>query len=125
VYHADGGLLGEIRYVVGRLRGDTGCALCDISHAGLRMKASFRQSLKGIGTPSVLLHLNEQSPELAIYTKGQTPCVLAETGEGYHLLLSPRQLNDFSGDVARFEIALFEALQTLSSPVPPDDGSAQ
>ena len=33
VYHADGGLLGELRYAYGKVRGTAHCSLCDITHA--------------------------------------------------------------------------------------------
>ena len=33
VYHADGGIVGELRYVFGKLRGTAHCALCDITHS--------------------------------------------------------------------------------------------
>ena len=34
VYHADGGVRGELSYVLGRLLGTAHCALCDITHRG-------------------------------------------------------------------------------------------
>ena len=38
VYAADGGLVGEVAYVVGHLLGRTECALCDVTHETLRRK---------------------------------------------------------------------------------------
>lgn len=32
VYNADGGLFGELRYLVGNARGTAHCALCNIAH---------------------------------------------------------------------------------------------
>ena len=36
VYHADGSLLGEARYVVGKILGRAHCSLCDITHDMVR-----------------------------------------------------------------------------------------
>lgn len=38
IYNADGGLVGEVRYVVGHLLGTAECALCDITHSPVRRK---------------------------------------------------------------------------------------
>ena len=38
VYHADGSLLGELRYIWGKLRGTAHCTLCDITHGRLSEK---------------------------------------------------------------------------------------
>ena len=36
VYDADGGLRGELAYVLGHLAGRAECALCDITHSAVR-----------------------------------------------------------------------------------------
>ena len=32
VYNANGGIVGELSYVLGKVKGSAHCALCDISH---------------------------------------------------------------------------------------------
>ena len=39
-YHADGGPIGEVRYIIGKLLGTAHCALCDITHSPFRRKAA-------------------------------------------------------------------------------------
>ena len=38
VYHADGGIIGELAYVWGKIRGTAHCALCDITHRGYLLR---------------------------------------------------------------------------------------
>lgn len=52
VYDADGGLLGELAYLTGRILGIAHCALCEITHGPAGEKPAFqgtRQSLPGGG----------------------------------------------------------------------------
>lgn len=65
VYHADGGLRGEVRYVVGHLLGRTECALCDITHSPIRRKKQWDGFVADLGVPFRLLHLNEMPPDVA------------------------------------------------------------
>ena len=41
VYHADGGPIGEARYVLGRMLGTAHCGLCDITHSPVRRKPEW------------------------------------------------------------------------------------
>ena len=110
VYHADGGLLGELRYVLGKLLGTAHCSLCDITHGAVSMKSTFRACMERLGVPVELVHLNEQSSELETFTAGRTPCVVGETAEGFRLLLSADELDLMAGDVEPFEAVLGERL---------------
>ena len=42
-YNADGGIVGEVRYVIGHLLGTAECALCDITHSPPQAKACMGQ----------------------------------------------------------------------------------
>ena len=42
VYHANGGLVGELTYVIGKLRGTAHCGLCDITHGSVRVKPGWK-----------------------------------------------------------------------------------
>ena len=107
VYHADGGLLGELRYVVGKARGTAHCALCDITHGSIRRKAEWDAACGDFPVPIRLVHLNERtSAEAAACTLG-TPTVLAGYSDGtVEALLGPEDL-ELDGSVPRF----FEILQ--------------
>jgi hypothetical protein len=55
IYNADGGLVGEVRYVVGHLLGTAACALCDITHSPVRRKPEWDRFVARLGTPFVVL----------------------------------------------------------------------
>ncbi len=112
VYHADGGLRGELAYVWGKIRGTAHCALCDITHAGVREKASFRRCRGAFSVPFDTVHLNEQSPDLARFTKNRTPCVVGQFAGKWRMLLSAEQLEVCARSVTQFEAQLREALES-------------
>lgn len=110
VYHADGGVLGELRYAVGRLTGRAHCALCDITHAGVRRRPQWDDLVLELGVPFRLVHLNERQPDVALASGTATPCVLARTPDGLVMLLTPAGLDEAGADVARFGSVLRAAL---------------
>jgi len=111
VYHANGGLLGELTYVLGKLRGTAHCALCDVTHR-IRMKDEWKELAASLDMSLALVHLNEQPASLAEVTEGSTPCVVAETEDGFRVLLSPKQLESVGGSVRLFGELLREAWET-------------
>lgn len=108
VYHADGGLIGELRYVIGKARGNAHCALCDITHGTVRRKRAWDVACGGFDIPVRLVHLNERSPaETDACTQG-TPTVLARWRDGtITALLGPEDL-ELNGSVTAF----FDRLDT-------------
>ena len=85
-YHADGGLLGELSYLVGRV---AQCAQRDITPQALWTRTEWRKSVESVGLPFELLHLNERSAEVEALSAGRTPCVLGESHGELRLLLGP------------------------------------
>ena len=78
VYNADGGIIGELSYVIGKIRGKVHCALCDITHKGISKKKEWKSLERKIDIPFELVHLNEQKKEFEEYTAGKSPCVVGE-----------------------------------------------
>jgi hypothetical protein len=111
VYNAEGSLLGELRYLIGRARRTAHCALCDVTHGHLRKKRAFSEFQASYPAPIELLHLDEQPDGIAAVTRGRTPCVLAETADGYRMLLDTDAIACCAGDVQRFEAALVRAVR--------------
>ena len=109
VYHANGGLLGELAYVVGKLAGTTQCSLCDITHGKVRMKPEFRACLEE--WPITLVHLNEQGMRLAELTAGRTPCVVLDFNGDLKIILTRTDLENLGGQVDGFRQALSAALK--------------
>ena len=103
VYDANGGLLGEAAYVLGKVRGTRHCALCDITHGRVRRRPEWDRMVADLGVPVDLLHLNEMPADVrqAVAACG-APVVLARTGDGLEPLLVGAELDELDGSVARF-----------------------
>jgi len=113
VYHAEGGLTGELRYVVGKLLGTTHCSLCDITHSPVRRKREWDAMVLRRGVPFSLLHLNELPEDVArvVGTAG-SPIVLARAANGaLQVVLGPAELDSLDGSVAAFERSLDMSLE--------------
>lgn len=111
VYHADGGLVGEARYVIGHLLGRTHCSLCDITHSPLRRKRQWDAFVAGLQVPFRLYHLNEMPSDVAevVETAG-SPVVLSRDDSGVlQVVLTPAKLDQLDGSVGGFAAALVAA----------------
>ncbi len=116
VYDADGGLRGEFSYLIGMMRGRH-CALCDITHSGIRRKRTFDDLTCSLSMPVEVVHRNEQDPGLARFTaaKGGGAVVVAHTGAGMEVLMDDRALADCHGDVDAFARELSSRLADLEA----------
>ncbi len=128
VYHADGGAVGEVRYVLGKLLGTAHCSLCDITHSPVRRKPEWDRMVARLGIPVTLVHLNEQAADVrgATAVTG-SPVVLGRTSEGTLVpLLTPDRLDGLVGSVGDFEAALRAALaQPAARSTPTQRGGAE
>ncbi|MGW3864160.1 hypothetical protein ACWEDZ_22095 [Streptomyces sp. NPDC005047] len=122
VYDADGGLVGELKYVAGKLAGRTHCELCDVTHRGIRAKPEWNDWVRSLSVPFDLVHLNERSSEVRAFSDGLTPCVLAHTSEGLRLVLHRAALARSAGNVAGFAAALSEGAREAGLNWPDDAG---
>lgn len=102
VYNANGGVLGEVAYALKAAWG-AHCALCDITHRGLRRSREWEDASSEIGVPVELVHLNERSEEIRNASEGRTPCILAHTSGGIVLLIGPDELAQIGGSAARLK----------------------
>lgn len=99
VYHADGSVLGELRYWVGARLGSAHCSLCDITHGTFRAKPEWQRERAWLGLPFDTVHLDERDDALRAATEGATPCVVADTADGYVMVLDPAELDACAGSV--------------------------
>lgn len=113
VYHADGGPVGELRYVVGKLLGTAHCALCDVTHSAVRRKPEWDAMVASLGVGFELLHLNKLTPDVAeAVAASGSPVVLARVADGgLRTLLGPDELDGLGASVARFRVALLAAVE--------------
>lgn len=114
VYDADGGVLGEISYVIGHTLGRTECSLCSVTHGSLRRKPQWDEMVAGLEIPVRLVHRNETSAdERTAYAMTGLPAVLGVRADGTHtVLLGPTMLRATNGSVTEFAVGLREALST-------------
>lgn len=112
VYNADGGIVGEARYVVGHLLGLTSCSLCDITHSPIRRKPEWDAMVALLPTPLTVLHKNELEPDLEAWLGDKTlPLVVGITDAGaFSVVLDPPALERADGSVAQFAALLAESL---------------
>ena len=124
VYHADGGPIGEARYVIGKMLGTAHCALCDITHSPVRRKPAWDRMVVGLGVPFELLHLNEMPPAIAAATtRHGSPAVFARVAGGrVEPVLLPADLEVLGGSVDAFAVALRAALARRATT---DENSAE
>ena len=111
VYDADGSLRGELAYVIGKVRGTAHCALCDITHSGVRRRKGFAELPARLGVPFALLHRDERSADLLAFTQGRAPIVVGRTAEGFVELLVAEDLAHIDTNAD----GLFDALSAALS----------
>ncbi len=113
VYNADGGLVGELRYIVGHVLGTVSCALCDITHSPLRRKREWDQLVADLGVPVDLRHLNELDERERAAVGEHAPVVLVDRDGMLTPLLDAEQLDALDGSVSAFGVAVRTALAEL------------
>lgn len=111
VYHADGSLVGEVRYWIGARLGRAHCALCDITHGTLRAKPAWSRCRDELPVEFDTVHLDERDAGLRAATEGRTPCVVAETAGGWVVLVGPRELDDCEGSIDALMARVVEATE--------------
>ena len=113
VYRADGGLVGELRYLVGHYLRSESCSLCEITHSPWRRKAEWDAAVDALGIPVDLLHLNELDPRLAAFVGDRAACVVAQTDTDLVLLITNDELTRIDGSVPDFFALLADRLRGL------------
>lgn len=116
VYHADGGIRGELRYAWSRLVHREHCSLCDTTHAGPVRRRAWDALVDRLPVPIRLVHLDEQPDEVRRVSAGRTPCVVAlraAADGGPVVVLDRAAIDPLGGDVLAFERALHDAVRAL------------
>lgn len=108
VYDAEGTLRGELAYWIGARLGRRHCSLCEITHGLVRVRAEWTACRAGLPVRFDTFHLDDQPAEVRAAAGGLAPVVLAETAEGYVVLLGPDELESCGGSVD----ALMHAVET-------------
>lgn len=98
VYHASGTPLGELSYWLKARFGGAHCSLCDITHGTFREKDEWKRCRAELAVPFETVHLDERDEALEAFTEGRTPCVVAETKDGFEMLVDDAELRACAGD---------------------------
>ncbi len=110
VFDADGGLRGELRYVVDKLAGRGHCALCDITHGMNPLgKRSWKDACAAAGLTMELLHRDEAAPE-QLDAAGALPAVVVSDGAGWRVLVRSGELAACGGSPDRLVSLIEERL---------------
>ncbi len=100
IFDADGGLRGELRYVIDKLAGRGHCALCDITHGFNPLgKRSWKDACAAASLSVELLHRDEASPE-QLAAADRLPVVLTGDGASWRILVPEEELSDCKGSPA-------------------------
>ncbi|KAB7745354.1 hypothetical protein GA707_05315 [Nostocoides sp. F2B08] len=112
VYDADGGLRGELAYVVGHLLGRVECALCDITHSPVRRKRSWDALVASLPVPMVTVHRNELPPEIVgVVSADRLPAVYAVRTDGSAVeFVGREELRGLDASVEAFDALVRERL---------------
>lgn len=110
VYDADGGLLGEARYLLGAIAGRH-CSLCDITHSAVRRRREWDDWVRTLPVPVEAVHRNERTPEVERATAGREPCLAAILGDDRVVVLLEDEALRRAGSVAGLDRELRSALE--------------
>jgi hypothetical protein len=100
IYNADGTILGELRYVVGKLRGTTSCSLCDITHGKVRPRKDFFAACADAAIEIELLHRNEATSE-QLAVASELPALIAHSEGEWRCVLTASDLAQCAGSPAQ------------------------
>lgn len=114
IYNGDSGIRGELAYALGKMRGTASCALCDITHNGIRNNPEWKSVTCELNVPFELIHRNKRDQELIDLTGDQTPAVIAETENGYVLVMGPMDFVGTNGSAQEFLNVLNHKISNLN-----------
>ncbi len=115
VYNANGGIMGELSYVIGKVLGNTHCALCDISHGNsIKAKAQWRQRVASFPIPVQAVHINEMDKATQQASQGQSPVVVYLDGKNDHIVMTDEELESCQASPQLFFDKLLEKIESLS-----------
>jgi hypothetical protein len=113
IYHADGGIIGELSYVIGKFRGTAHCSLCDITHNKISAKKEWKEFVNNLEVPMELLHLNERSNELMEISDNKTPCVVSKINNKLEIIITSEELEICKKSVDKFKEIINNKLLTI------------
>lgn len=99
VYNANSGKISAFLDSAKKVLMVDGCALCTITHGILGEKNEWKECQEELGVPIQYYHRDDLSETLKKVVDGRFPCILAQIGTNYMMLLEPKVLERCRGDV--------------------------
>jgi hypothetical protein len=99
VYDANSGVLGAIVDSARKLMTLKGCALCTITHGITGEKGEWKECRDELGVPVEYLHRDEIQGDLEKVVRNNLPCIVAEAGGTFVLLVTRDVLERCNGSV--------------------------
>lgn len=110
VYDADGTIIGELSYFVGKRFGRAHCGLCDITHGLVRERDDWRRHRAELPSPFETFHRDDQPAAVQAASGGVVPVIAAVTTDrGTVVLLQPEAIDRCAGSPARLIDAIHAA----------------
>lgn len=113
IYDADASITGELRYLLRKVFSNYTCALCDLTHGWNPLgKSAWRKRAET--EPNIIwLHRDEAPEGLLNAVEEKLPCVVADHGHRFEMLLDSNALRACEGNFATFTALLEEKLRAL------------
>lgn len=100
IYDANSGKIGAFLDSARKVLMIGGCALCAITHGILGEKTEWKECQEELGVPIKYYHKDEIPEHLQQTVAGHLPCILAQVGRKYIMLLEPEVLERCRGYVS-------------------------
>lgn len=99
IYDANSGKMGAFLDSAKKLLMVGGCALCATTHGILGEKDEWKECKQELGVPIDYYHRDDVPAAVKDMVDGHLPCIAAQVGSHYVMLLSPAVLQRCRGDV--------------------------
>ena len=111
-FNAEWSISGGLSYLAETVRSKEPCELCRITYGGLTKKGEWKACEKEVKAPVREVYKNQVDDELAAAIDGRYPSVLAETDQGYKMLVEPGQMDACEGDPKALYQLMLDGLET-------------
>ena len=96
IYNADASALGEIRYTLGKIRGNSSCELCNLTHGWNPFgKSSWKRACRDFEVEIDLLHRDE-ALEVQLSAVDGLPAIIRLDGDNWVQVLDSEQIASYS-----------------------------
>lgn len=113
VYDANGTIRGELAYWIGARLGRAHCSLCDITHGSVRERPEWKARRASLPVRFQTYHRDDQPAAVRVATGNAAPAVVAETADGFTLLLGPADLDSCDSSIERLTSTIELAVERL------------